>query len=128
MAASVYYGTGTALATHGYAAELIDLQLSGMSREALETTHMTTDAGTIGGRTFMPPDYADPGEMTCTFHFDPDLTPPINSAAAGIVITFPEGDTFTVSGFMTSFEVNCPLEDIMTATATWKLSGNIVIA
>jgi hypothetical protein len=95
---------------------------------------METAAGTIGGHTFMPPAYADAGEVTCTFHFDPDVSPPLNTAAETLQITWPKytGDAtaanWAATGcFLTSCEVNDPLEDIMTITATWKISGNITV-
>jgi hypothetical protein len=137
MAVAVNVGTGSTLTgagigaytTAGSAAQLTDLQWSGITRESLATSHMgTTQGGTFGGHTFMPGDLADPGEITATWHFDPDLTPPVNVASGAIVATFPEGDTFTGTGFCTSFEINDPLEDIMTCTITYKVTGNMTIA
>jgi hypothetical protein len=130
MAVAVNVGTGTTIAGNGYAAQLTDLQWGSITRESLPTSHMGTALGgtaEFGGHTFMPGDLADPGEITATFHFDPDLTPPINSAAAAITITWPETGTFIGSGFCTSFEINDPLEDVMTCTCTYKMTGDFQI-
>jgi hypothetical protein len=118
--------------------QLTDLQWGSITRESLPTSHMgTAKAGgaEFGGHTFMPGDLADPGELTATFHFDPDETPPINTATEDITITWPKYGTdqtaanWAVTGgvFLTSFEINDPLEDIMTCTCSWKITGDAEI-
>jgi hypothetical protein len=134
----VEIGTGTTLTLGGTtfeALQLTDVQWGGITRESLQTSHMgTVKANDFGGHTFMPGDLADCGEITCTFHFDPDETPPINVAANTIQITWPLTVTDQSAAnwaasdcFMTSFEINDPLEDVMTATGTWKIQGNVTI-
>ena len=82
---------------------------------------------TTGGRTFMPGDLYDPGEMTVEMHFANNVMPPveIGDVAETVTVTFPDSATWTASGFMTGFEFNDPLEDKMTATATLKFTDEI---
>ncbi len=112
----------------GFFAEILSIQWSGISRDAIATT----SSGTSGGSaTFIPSDIEDYGEVQVELLFDPDDTPPIASAAESVTVTWPipagltNGATWAFSGFMTSFEVNSPIDDRMTATATIKVSGII---
>lgn len=123
-------GTGATLtfsANTGWDSSAVDIQTiswSGISREAIETTHL----GTTTARTFMPGDLYDPGEVTMELSYDDGVDTPILLAdtAETITLTFPtSGATFACSGFCTSFEVNVPLEERMTATLTWKMTGAI---
>lgn len=133
-------GTGTIVAftTTAYAAELLSVSWSGISRPSVETTHIGTAAATggstnFGNGTFVPGDIVDPGELTLEYNFDPDKTIAgmHTSALDTITVTFPlyAGDAtaakWTATGFWTAFEVNVPHEDRMTATATIKLSGAV---
>jgi hypothetical protein len=95
---------------------------------------MTTTASpaTFGGRTHIATDLTDPGEITAEVHFDPDTAPPIEADAEVIRVTWPQVGAETAakwecSGFCTGFEVTDPMEDIMTASLTVKLSGGVTI-
>lgn len=128
-------GTTVAFTTGGFSAELIDVQWSGITRGSIETTHMGTTAtaaagATFGSRTFMPTDFTDPGELTLEYHFDPDITPPIEDATGDTVtVTWPKaaGDSSAAkwvgTGFVTGYTVNDPMEDKQTATLVFKLSA-----
>lgn len=115
-------GTGTSIAfSTSFLGRLTSVRWTGISREALETTTMAT----TGGRDFIPGDLYDPGELQCEIQFDTDATPPISSAAETITITWPDAETAIFSGFMTGFEISDVLEQVMTATATIKITGDI---
>jgi hypothetical protein len=101
--------------------ELLSVSWTGIERAAIDSSHM----GTTGGRTFMPGDLYDPGEIVADVHLDTTDNPEITGNAGALTITFPDAETWSASAFMTGFEFTDPLEDKMTATATFKASGSI---
>ena len=134
--ATVDVGTGTTITfgTSGFTANLMSVRWSGISRAAIDTSHMgTTAAGAnqFGSRTFIPGDLVDPGELALEVQFNPQTNPPIGAAAETITVTFPlvAGDatpaSWACSGFVTAFEITDPLDDKMMATMTVKLSGKV---
>lgn len=128
---AVNVGTGTTIgfSAGAYAAEVLNVSWSGISRPSIDTTHMgTVEANNFGGRTFMPGDLVDPGELTVEYHFDPDLDPLIDGAVVTITVTFPGTSTWAASGFCTAFEFTDPLEDKMVCSATFKITGGVTIA
>ena len=127
------YGLGVAVTPdlgHGvvvtfsssFLARLLSLEWTGLKREAVETT----DLATSGGKTFMPGDNYDPGELKGQIQFDTDATPPIAGAAETVTVTFPDAETWAASGFMTEFDISGIENDtVMVADFTIKLSGTI---
>jgi hypothetical protein len=109
--------------------KLTSVSWPGVARESRETTHMgTTLTGQFGGRTYMPVDIADAGEVSCEGHFNPDLTPAIETAQGTLTIAFAgSGSWACTSAICTSFEATAPLEDISTFVATFKMSGGVTI-
>lgn len=130
-AVNVSTGLTIAAGTSSWSAQIIDVQWSGVAREAIETSHMATaaaGAGTFGNRTFIPGDLSDPGELTVQFHFNPDTEPPIDQLAETWTVTIPGSTTpatWACSGFATNVDVSMPLEDKMVGTMTIKLSGSV---
>lgn len=115
-------GHGTAITfSSGFLALLTGVSVSGISRNAIDTTTFATS----GGKTFMPSDTYDPGELSVTMQFDTDASVPITGAAETVTITWPDAETFSASGFLTSFEITASDEEVMEATAGIKFSGNI---
>lgn len=110
----------------GFVAELLSVDGPNITRDAIDTTS-SLDTWKL----MIPSAFTDPGEFTCEMNFDPDDTPPIVDVAETITITYPiavgetAGATWSASGFMTSFSPSTPIEDRMTATATFQLSGVI---
>lgn len=101
---------------------------SGIEREFLDTTHMTT---TEGAATFIPSDIENYGELTVELLADPDDAPPITGALETVTVTFPipaggsTAATWACSGALRSYEITAPHDDLMTATAVIKFSGKI---
>lgn len=134
---AVDIGTGATIAfATGFFAQITDINWSGISRPAIDTSHMgisASGAGKFGEKTFMPGDLVDPGELTVEMHFNPITDPPIGDATETMTLTFPTfsgdstGTTYACDGFFTDWEFSVPLEDKMVATATLKLSGNVTI-
>lgn len=89
--------------------------------------------GTTTNHTFMPADLVDRGEINLTFHFDPSLTPPIASAAETVTVRWPtpaglsNGATWVATCFMTNYTPGAQIGELMTATATLKVSGAVTI-
>ena len=133
---AVNVGTATTITfgTSGYSANVETVDWSGMEREAFPTTHMGTTlpgANQIGGKTYIPSKFADPGEITLEVQYNPQTNPPLNGAAETITVTWPlvSGDStpasWSASGFLRSFRITDPHDGKMMATAVVKLSGNI---
>jgi len=118
-------GHGTAIAFQsGFLAKLLSVTWGGIERSAVETTVLDTS----GGKTFMPGDNYDPGELTVEMQFDTDSAyiTALTAAAETVTITWPDAETAACSGFVTGFEIgNVTNEGVMTATVTIKLTGTI---
>ena len=108
--------------TYDVAATLQSVSWSGFSRESIEMTHMLT----TGGRDFVGSDLYDPGEVTMEVLFDSTIAVPMLGATATLTFSAPDDDTWACDAFCTGFEFTAPLEDRMTASITYKLTGDIV--
>jgi hypothetical protein len=136
VAVDVGTGSSIAFATTVWSAELLSLAWSDITRDTVETTHMGTDAtpGTTeyGSQTFIPVDIADGGVLTAEVHFNPDagsaaLKFPIGAVAETITVTFPNSATWAFSGFCTGVDVSDPMEDVMTATLTIRVTAGVTV-
>jgi len=122
-------GTGTSISfvTSAFTAEFLAVDWSGISRGAVDSSHLLT----VDWRTFIPTDLVDPGELQVEMAFDPSDEPPLHDAVERLIVTFPVPPGLTTpadwqgDGFMTDFEFGVPLEDKMTATGTLKMTGEI---
>ena len=120
-------GTGISIAFQsGFFAEVLDVRVSGMHRDAIETTHGTS---TNGWRTFIPSDLMDMGQLEVDLNFNADATPPIDTDAESVTIVFPvpsglsNGAQMQGIAFMTDMDGAFPIDDRMTASFTLKYSG-----
>jgi hypothetical protein len=108
----------------GFIAKILSIGWGGIERASVETTTLDT----TGGKTFMPGDTYDPGELTVEIQFDTDSAwvTALTAAPETVTITWPDAETAAASGFMTGFEIgNVTKETVMTATITIKLTGTI---
>ena len=141
MAANVGTGTTVTFGTPGdtwstantaTGTYLLGLSWNGISRPVIDITTMAT----TGGRDFMGGDLYDLGSLTLELLFDPAVVPPMLTAAAAaggtVSIAWAGGtgptDIWTGLGHFTDFSINAPLEDRMTATAVFKLTGDSTLA
>ena len=101
----------------------------GLSQDALENSHMglaTSD------RTFCI-GFRDSGEVTFELQFDPDEPDPRSLGQNVLTITMPLPDgqavqgTWAASAICTEYSPSIPLDDLITASVTFKLSGAITI-
>lgn len=123
-------GTGTTIVfgTSSFAAQLTNAQpVSGGVRAPHQTSHM----GTTVAHTFIASKLIDWGELAIDFWFDPDNEPPLDAAAETITITCPipsgqsNGATLVGTGFLIGYDNVIPLEELMTASAVIKWSGDL---
>lgn len=120
----------------GFFAMITDVNWSGISRGAIETTHSgTTPTDGSVWRTFQPSDLIDAGELQVTLQFEKNTTPPYDGSAETCTVTFPTAPgessaaTWSATAFMTDFSFSAPpLDDsVMEATCTLKFTGAITI-
>ena len=128
------HGCTVAFATTAFTASIESITVSGVTRSAIDTSHMGTTATTSGGfgsRTFIPEALSDAGEMGLTIQFNPQTVVPIDLAAEQVTLTWPlvVGDstpaTWVFSGFMTGYSNEASFEDKMMADVTVKISGKV---
>tara|TARA_R100000808_G_scaffold5235_1_gene16064 strand:- start:2207 stop:2593 length:387 start_codon:yes stop_codon:yes gene_type:complete len=128
MATTTGHGTTLTLGTTGaLITEINDVSWGDMTRNAVETTNMSTS----DHRTFIPHPLSDRGSLTVEANLDDqaegwaDL---IDADAETITVTFPSGTLWTCSGFLRDASFSVPLEDKMTASLTFKFTGNISVS
>lgn len=127
MATDIGTGSTVTFGTSGFSADILSVNMSGITREAINTSHM----GTTNDHTFMPTDLVDNGTLELEIAWLATLTPPIitNAAAETVTVVFAgSATTWSFSAFQTELSMAIPLEDKMTATCTFKISGAITIA
>jgi hypothetical protein len=122
-AVDVGVGITVVFGTSGFTANITDITLPDQSRESLPTSHQ----GTTNWMDFTPADLSDAGQFDITGHFNPDTTIPLTSAAETITITWPSTATWAFSGFMISHSGDATLNEVMTFSATIKITGSITI-
>lgn len=65
----------------------------------------------------------DAGEVSIDLNFPLNLSLPPTKVTATLTITWTNGATFVCSAFLTNITGVAPLDDRMTGTFTWKLTG-----
>lgn len=125
------HGGSITFGTSGTTINARSIQRTGLTREAIGTTHL----GTSGGKTFQPGDTYDPGEVAVSFLWDPDTPMPYTAVAETITLTYPvpsgltNGATEAASGFIINHDGgNMETDTEMLASITIKLSGAITQA
>jgi len=116
----------------GFFARITNIGWSGISRNSLETT---SNATTANAKTFIPSSIYDAGELALDLRLDPDvaLVTALTAVPETVTLTFPinpgktTAATWAASGFLTSFDITAPMEDVMGASATIKFTGPITV-
>ncbi len=130
MAAAQGTGTTLTFGTSSFSADLLSVNGSGATRDAIDTTHM----GTTTGKTFIPGEIVDFGEFQAEIAFLGTQTLPtlLEAAAETISINWGgvgAGNIWSFSGFCTAFDVTSgAINERMTANITVKVSGDITIS
>lgn len=116
-------------------AEVHDISGLSVSRDSIEVTHHGSQDGF---REYLP-GLKDGGEVSIGLNFDPTETThtALFSAITGgqtantnYKIEFPDsgGSSFSFSGHVTGYDVTAPIDDRLTATVTFKVSGKPSLA
>lgn len=135
---AVNIGTGATITfgTSSFTAQITNISLSGVSREVLDTSNLSTPiagSGKFGSKTFLAGDLVDPGSVTIEGHLNPDTVVPIEGASETITITFPVSTgaptaaKWVFPGQVISFDATVPLEELMSFTMEIKAVGPIVV-
>lgn len=127
--AVVVFGHGATVTYGGFTAQITGVSGPSLARDAIDITHMGSPNK---WREFMP-GLIDAGELTLEVHFDPTEAPAIAAAydpatPTPLTITWPDSANtqFVAEGaFMTGYDVGDPVDDKMTASVTFKLSGEM---
>lgn len=120
-------GVTITFATSSYTAELVNVELGNSERASLRTSHH----GTTGAHTFIPADLVDEGDVTVELHGDGDTPPPIDQPVEQITVQFPPksgqatGARFQGPGFLTTYSLGGPLDELITGAYTLKWAGAV---
>lgn len=117
---------GTSGGTMTAVAQVNSISGPGLARDTIDVTDMDS---TERWREFVG-GLKDGGEVSLDVSFDPDHADvtnwlaDINTDTAGYYqIVFPDTTSWGFSALMTGFEPSDPMEDKMTATVTYKITG-----
>lgn len=124
MAIDVGTGASVAFGTGGWVLNVRSIDGIGEEVASIDDTHL----GTSNGRTFRPSNLRDIGTVTLEVLHDPSQRPVVGNANETITITFDDSTTASFSGHVQSYNVNVPLEDMITASCVIKGSGIITWA
>lgn len=111
-------------------AEVTSITPPGMSRDAIDATHMESPDGWrefIGG-------LKDGGEVELGLNWVPGsattilLMAEIEAAAGNKQIVFPNGEIFSFAALCTGLSPEAPVDGKMEASATYKVSGKPTLA
>ncbi|WP_136441633.1 phage tail tube protein [Pacificoceanicola onchidii] len=111
--------------------EVISITPPSISRDVVDATHMSSPEG---WREFIA-GLKDGGEVSVQIQSKPS-TPAYaamladfdSDAAVTYSIDFPDGSSWTFTAFITGFEGEDPLEERITSTATFKITGKPTFA
>jgi hypothetical protein len=113
---------GSSLTFSGLEANIIEITPGGASRAAIAATHL----GTQDAEDFVPAALVNAGEVSCTIELDPDAdwTALIQGDEAQLVVTFPDGSTWTwATAFVKDFKpAALKTGDGMTASVSFQLN------
>lgn len=116
-------GTGISISfATGFFAEILSISESGQTRTSIDASHMGSAT-----RDYIEGKLVDQGELEVEIAFAPATAPPIGNTPETVEITYPDGNKWSRTGFMTNFGYQAPLEERMTATATIKFTGALTV-
>lgn len=120
MSVTAVIGTGATITHSGFTFGILNIQGPSISRDKIEASKMSTTTW----KDYLFGSLKDPGELTVEVEWTGSL-PTFATTPASTVITFSNSSTLTGTAVITKFEGVTPLEDKMTATATFSFSGAI---
>ena len=116
-------GTGSTFTFSNVTGELLSLSYSGSERKYVDVPHM----GTTGAAPRLVSTIYTIGTITAELHLegDLDIDTAMGGAAASLVIVLGDTSSWTQNAALVGWEWNDPLDDVMTATATFALTGKL---
>lgn len=131
---STTFGRGNADGPPETFTTIADVVALGNVSVSVDTIDGTSFGSTAAYREFIA-GLIDAGEFSVTLNFDADGTAWSNAvtdiearAAKNYLITWPDTTTFTFAGIPTGYDIETPLDDKMTITFNYKLTGQPTIA
>lgn len=136
---TIAFGTSTGIGGADFFTALItSIDWSGLERPALDSTDLAVDttpgSTTFGNALHIPASLANAGELTVNGWFNPDMTPPMVPGTVAnsetITLTFPTigaetAANWAFSGFCKGYDVDCPLDALMTFTMSIRAQGGV---
>ena len=122
-----FVATGTTITHTGIgSAEVLDISGPGISREAIDTTHL----GTTTAKTYLNGKLYDGGEITVQVALLPSSIPGISSDASSCVIAWADSasSSWTFDAFVTGVEPAAEVEGKATSSITLKVTGAITVS
>lgn len=120
---STTFGIKNGGGTYDDVAEVTRVKPPAYSRDAIDATHM----GSPNSFREYIPGLMDAGEVSIDINYVPSTSDVIIAAmtagSGDFQITLPNGVKFQFAAVVTAFEPEAPLDDKMSATATFKVSG-----
>jgi len=127
----VKFARKTGASTYTEFAEVTDITQPEETRDPVEFTHHKSPDGY---KEFKPSKLTDAGELTVVYNYIPaeadDETVQAHFATKAVEdwrVIYPNGATFDFRGFVTSKQPTTPIDDRMTGSATFKLTGKPVL-
>lgn len=114
--------------------EITNITPPGNTLDQIDVSHMQSP----NRRREYIPGMTDGGEFSCEMNFVPGgatddflfailNTPVGQSRLRHIRLSFPNGVTWFFDGQLTTYEMSMPFDDKMTATATFKVTGDLTV-
>ena len=120
-------GHGTTLTFGPFTFQLLSMEGPSMERGDIDTSFL---GSTNNVRTFVPTTLTDNGTLDVTVQYDPTIQPVVVAGSQGaLTITMGVGVAYgwaCASAYLKSFSASAALDELMTASASFKLSGAIV--
>lgn len=123
-------GNGASPEVFTAVAEVTGIKPPNFSRDAIDASHEESPNAV---REFIP-GLSDAGEISFDINFVPGsstttiLMAERLAARGNKQIVFPNGEVLSFYGFMTGFEPDTPIDDKMSASCTYKVSGDFTLA
>ena len=127
MAVALTHGTTITFSSSFFAAIILDVDWSGISRELFDITNTETSSA----RDRMVHEIYDAGELTVEMQFDPTVIAPITGAFETVTINWGglgTGNKWAAEGAMSGFSITASLDAVITASGTIGFKGAITVS
>ncbi len=124
MAATAKIGTSTTVTHTSFTGKILSIDGPNPTLETINASHMAT----TNYHDFIGTNLIDPGSVSMEIEIisgaSPGSIPTVGNTASSLVITFPGASMMTAAtAICVGYTVNIPLEDKITGTVEFKISG-----